>query len=335
MAAVPMTLGEVPKLGLALGGGVARGWAHIGVLRTLDRAGIRADVVCGTSVGAIIGACYLAGRLDAVELWARSINKLKMVGLLDFKMRRAGLIGGERLVRQLEQYLGDLAIEALPRCFVCVATDLVTGHEVWLSRGRLVDALRASCSMPGVLPPVAIGGRWLVDGALVNPVPISVCRAQEAQMVIGVNVNGVSLRRARSPGTPLLAAAGLDLSDAFQMAERGRHGTGGPPGGAVRPIFRRDRDTPSLFGVMVSSLGIVLDRITRSRLAGEPPDVHIAPRVAHIGLAEFDRADELIALGEQATEAALPDIREAMAALGIPGGPAAAPADPGRHGRRR
>ncbi len=315
-----MGTAEPPKLGLALGGGVARGWAHIGVLRALDRAGVRPDIVCGTSIGAAIGAFYLAGRLDRIEAWARAITKLKIVGYLDFTMRRAGLIRGERLVRQLSHHLGDLRIEDLPRPFVCVATDLVTGHEVWLNRGPLVAAIRASCAMPGVLPPAAIDGRWLVDGALVNPVPVSVCRAQGAQLVVGVNVNGEALRRIRSPGTPFLAAAGVDLFDA---ANASGAAPSGRLGGVVRRMVRRDRDMPSVFGVMVSSLGIVLDRITRSRLAGEPPDIQVAPRVSHIGLAEFDRAEDLIALGEQAAESALPDIREAMAAFGIgPEGPA-------------
>ncbi len=313
---------DAPKVGLALGGGVARGWAHIGVLRALQRAGIQPDVVVGTSIGAVVGGAYLAGKLDAVESWARSINRLKAVAYLDFKMRKPGLIGGERLARELRTHLGDRHIQDLPRPFVCVCTDLVTGHEVWLSRGLLADAIRASFSMPGVFPPMQIGGRWLVDGALVNPVPVSVCVALGARMVIGVNVNGEGVRRIRSPGGgPLQNTEAFDVDEVVRAAVKAERGERGGWGvalpGLIRQIFRRDRNAPSLFGVMVASLGIVLDRATRSRLAGEPPDIHIQPRIGHIGLAEFDRADELIDLGAKATEAAVPDIREAMALFGI------------------
>jgi len=322
---------DKPKLGIALGGGVARGWAHIGVLRALTRAGIEPDIVVGTSIGAVVGGCYLAGKLDAVESWARSINRLKAVGYLDFRMRKPGLIAGERLAREMHAQLGNVHIEDLPRPFACVTTDLVTGHEVWLTRGPLAEAIRASFSMPGVFPPMQIGGRWLVDGALVNPVPVSVCIALGARMVIGVNANGEGIRRIRGPGGGTVSPGGplqprIDVDDVVraavkaERAERGRWGTGLPGlAGLIRQILRPDRNTPSLFGVMVASLGIVLDRATRSRLAGEPPDIHIAPRIGHIGLAEFDRANELIDLGAKAGEAAVPDIREALALFGIPG----------------
>jgi NTE family protein len=321
----PIPREETPGLALALGGGVARGWAHIGVVRALMRAGIVPDMVAGTSIGAIVGGCYLAGKLDAVETWARSVNRLKAVGFLDFRMGRPGLIGGERLARELRRYLGHTRIEDLPAPFVAVATDLATGHEVWLRRGSLVEVLRASFAVPGVFPPMDMDGRWLVDGALVNPVPVSVCVAAGARMVIGVNVNGEVGRRVRRPGAILQSASAFDeeaVVEAAMTAEKEQRGfpvLGVGLAGLMRQVFRRDPNTPSLLGVMVSSLGIVLDRATRSRLAADPPDIHIAPRVGHIGLAEFDRAEELIARGQQAAEAAIPDIKEAMAALGLTG----------------
>lgn len=301
-----------PKLGIALGGGVARGWAHIGVLRALSEAGIVPDVVCGTSIGAVVGGLYVAGRLDDVEEWARSLNRLKIVSYLDFKMRHPGLIGGDRLVKELQLRLGDQHIEDLASRFAAVCTDLTTGQEVWLTTGSLVEAVRASFSMPGVFSPVRLDERWLVDGALVNPVPVSVCAALGADLVVAVNVSGEMVRRA-GRDSALADATGFDLIDMVEGAAD-RRPWSLPLNGMVRRIFRRDRDTPSLFGVMASSLGIIQDRITRSRLAGEPPDIHITPRVGHIGLAEFDRADELIRRGTQAAEAALPDIRDAMRA---------------------
>lgn len=326
----PIPRDEAPQLALAMGGGVARGWAHIGVLRTLLQAGIVPDMVAGTSIGAIVGGCYLAGRLAEIEDWARSVNRLRAVGYLDFRVGKAGLIGGERLARELDRHLGRRRIEDLATPFVAVATDLVTGHEVWLRRGRMVDILRASFAVPGVFPPMQMDGRWLVDGALVNPIPVSVCVAAGARMVIGVNVNGEVGRRVRKPGALLQQSATAFDEDAVVEAaikaereQRGRTGLSGLGGlglsGLMRQVFRRDPNTPSLLGVMVSSLGIVLDRATRARLAADPPDIQITPRVGHIGLAEFDRADELIARGEQAAQAAIPDIKDAMVALGLSG----------------
>ena len=165
-----------PLIGLALGGGGARGWAHIGVMRTLGRAGIVPDIICGTSVGALVGGVHLAGKLDALEAWARSLHRLRIMSYLDFRVS-GGMIGGQRLRAVMREHLGAVSIEELPAPFTCVATDLVTGHEVWLNRGDLVDMLRASFSLPGLFSPVQVEGRWLVDGALVNPLPVSVCRA--------------------------------------------------------------------------------------------------------------------------------------------------------------
>lgn len=304
-----------PRLGLALGGGVARGWAHIGVLKTLMRAGIEPDILCGTSIGAVVGACYLADRLDVLERWARRLNKMRLVGYLDFRVRQPGLIGGDRIAKELHESLGGRLIEELPHPFSCVATDLLTGHEVWLNQGLLVDAVRASFALPGVFPPVQIGHQLLVDGALVNPVPVSVCRSMGAHMVIAVSLTGDIIGGARNPGDMYPTVAGFDLLDV--MEQQGSGWTGGL-NTMVRRVFRRERDTPSMFGVMASSLGIILDRITRSRLAGEPPDVHIVPRLGHIGIAEFQRADEMIDAGIEAAEQALPDIRDAMSILGIP-----------------
>ncbi|PWC37580.1 patatin-like phospholipase family protein [Azospirillum sp. TSO35-2] len=323
--------GRRPRIGIALGGGVARGWAHIGALRALKRYGIEADIVCGASVGALVGGLHLAGKLDELESWVRGLTRLKIVGYLDLRLRRGGgLIGGDRLMAELRQHLGDLRIEELPCPYAAITTDLVTGHEVWLQQGELVDAMRASFSLPGVFPPVSIDGRWMIDGALVNPVPVSACRALGAQMVIAINLSGDILGKARKPGASVPTAAGFDL---LRLVEEEMPESRSPSaiGALTRRIFRRDYEGPSLFGVMVSSLGIVTDRITRSRLAGEPPDVHIVPRLGHIGLTEFDRADDCIREGEAAVERALPDLHDALAVFAT--GPRESARDPVREGR--
>ncbi|RME95072.1 MAG: NTE family protein rssA, partial [Alphaproteobacteria bacterium] len=177
------------RIGLALGGGAARGWAHIGVLQTLTEAGLAPDIVAGTSIGAVAGGCYVAGKLPELEEFALSLTKRRVFGFLDFNFNGSGLITGKRLCGELDDHLRPVQIENLERKFVAVATEYGTGHEIWLSKGRLVSAMHASYALPGIFSPVNINGRWLMDGALVNPIPVSVCRALGAQVVIAVNLN--------------------------------------------------------------------------------------------------------------------------------------------------
>jgi NTE family protein len=302
-----------PRIGLALGAGVARGWAHIGVLRALKKMGIEPDIITGTSVGALVGGCYLAGHLDTLEEWTRNLSRMKIVSYLDLRVRSGGLISGGRLMAEMKKHMGDKRIEDLPMPFAAIATDLVTGHEVWLRTGPLVESLRASFSLPGVFPPICIDQRWLVDGALVDPVPVSACRALGAEMVIAVNLNSDILGKARKPGANIATAAGFDL---IQVLDEEYAQQTPPPASRLnaltRRVFAREYDGPSLFGVMVSSLGIITDRIGRTRLAGDPPDVQIAPRLGHIGLLEFDRAEEAVEEGAAATERAVPDLADAL-----------------------
>ena len=304
-------MSEPPTIGLALGSGLARGFAHLGVVRALKRHGIEPTVVSGTSMGALVGGAYLAGKLDAVEEWAYSLTKFKLLSYLDFRVKSSGLIGGERLMKLMLNNFGDVRVEDLPHPFISVAADLVTGHEVWLRNGRLVDVMRASFSLPGIFPPVFMDNRWLVDGALVNPVPVSACSATGARMTIAVNVSGDIIGKAKHPGEAIPTVAGFDPLN-FTGPQ---HFEEAKQSGLVQRIFRRENNKPSLFGVMVSSLNIIQDRLAKSRLAGDPPDVLIVPRIGHIGLMEFDRAEELIAEGESAVERAMPDIKAAYSVL--------------------
>lgn len=310
------------RIGLALGSGLARGFAHIGVLRTLERHGIYPDVVAGCSIGALVGGCYLAGKLQELEDWGLSLNRLKVFSLLDFRIRDAGLIGGTRLKAILKKELGDLKVEDLPKPFISVATDLVSGHEVWLRRGDLVEAMQASYALPGVFPPVFLDHRYLLDGALVNPVPVSVCRAMGARMVIAIDLNADSIGKAAKPGQNYQTIAGFDILNEGDVPSGWQSWFSGS---ITRRLFSRQPDAPSLFGVMFSSLNIIQDRVTRARLAGDPPDVHIKPAIGQYGVLEFEKARDMIALGEAATEAAMPEIRAAMDYL-IP--PALQPKDP-------
>lgn len=295
------------KIGLALGGGAARGWAHIGVLKALSKAGIRPDIIAGTSIGAVVGGCYASGNLEDLEGFARELTPRRIFGYLDFNLAGNGLISGQRLCDRLETHMGDRNIEDLPLRFTAVATEIGTGHEHWLSRGRVVDAVRASYALPGIFKPVKINGRWLFDGALVNPIPVSVCRALGARYVIAVNLNFDILGR----GSVITAPEnnyGEDDTDnePYELAEsRQRKGVRGL---LQRQIFGRGDGAPGISTVMVDAFNIVQDRIARSRLAGDPPDAMISPRLQDMGLFDFHRAEDAIARGEHAVERQLGDI---------------------------
>ena len=301
-----------PKIGLALGGGIARGFSHIGAIRALNKHGIYPNIISGTSIGALVGGCYLAGKLDDLEEWSLSLNRRKVFSYLDFRVRSAGLIGGKKLTTLMEHYFGDMVIEDLEHPFIAIATDMVTGHEVWLRRGNLIDAMRGSFALPGVFPPVALNHRYLIDGALVNPVPVSVCQALGARITIAVDLNGDMIGKSAKPGQNFQTVAGFDVFNDQDVAPEDQKKF---KGALSRRLFRREVDGPSMFGVMISSLNIIQDRLTRSRLAGDPPDIHIKPNIGHIGLLEFERAEELIAEGALSVEKNIDEIKAAMDVL--------------------
>jgi NTE family protein len=300
-----------PIIGLALGGGVARGWTHIGVIRALKDIGIEPDIICGTSVGALVGGAYLAGHLDALEAWTRSLNRRRVLGYLDLLSGGPGMMGGKRLIKEMERYFTGVRIEDLPRRFVAVCTELATGHEIWLQQGDLVAAIRASYGLPGVFSPVKIDDRWLIDGALVNPVPVSVCRAMGARLVLAVTLSGDSFGKS-------------NLQEGERIAEIDENGLGGskvlwntlsPQRLLMRQLFGTGSGAPGIGTVMLGALNIVMDRLSRSRMAGDPPDVLISPRVGHVSLLDFDKADEMVRLGREAVLLATPYLDEALAIL--------------------
>ncbi len=304
-----------PRIGLALGGGAARGWAHIGILRVLEKAGIRPDVIAGTSMGALAGGAWATNRLDQLEEFARSITKRRMFGFLDWRIGGNGLISGGRLANLLELNFGETPIEDLSVKYAAIATELSSGHEIWLTRGNLIQAMRASYALPGIFTPIKIGGRWLVDGALVNPIPVSAARALGARVVIAVNLHADVFGKGtviQDSGTP------NDVEEEPPLpvpAARPRR-LFGNVFGLPRPRVQTPADGPrGISAVMMDAFNITQDRISRSRLAGDPPDVMISPRLNGVGLFEFYRAEESIKAGEEAAERALADIAEAVASL--------------------
>jgi NTE family protein len=295
-----------PCIGLALGSGSARGWAHIGVIQALAEAGVRPDIVCGTSIGALVGAAYATDNLERLEAWVNELTLQGVVSFFDFSLN-GGMIKGAKLIDFFRENFKDREVAAMSPRFAAVATDLGNGREVWLRDGYVLDAVRASIALPGLFTPVRQGERWLVDGGLVNPVPVSLCRAMGADIVIAVDLNadllGRHLKRSSPPRqrkkkTAVEASEGLADSLKQRMQESLE--------AWLQPL-REERDTsPSLFDTLASSINIMQVHITRSRLAGEPPDVLITPRLAHLGLLEFHRAAEALAEGRRAVEATKP-----------------------------
>jgi NTE family protein len=284
-----------PKVGLALGSGSARGWAHIGVLRALQEAGITPDILCGCSIGALVGAAYADGDLDDLEKWATKLAWQDVVGLLDVGFS-GGLIKGDKLIAFFQRHFVDKDFSALPLPFACVATDLASGREIWLKEGSVAAAVHASIALPGLLAPVSRDGRLLVDGGLVNPVPVSLCRALGADIVIAVDL-----------GSDIV---GRSLKQDAMAAES--NGSGWTNKLLTSLGLKYDHDQPSLATVLSTSINIMQTRIARSRLAGEPADALIAPRLAHLGLMHYHRAAEAIAEGAAAVKRMLPAIEFAL-----------------------
>lgn len=318
------------KIGLALGSGAARGWAHVGVLRAFAEFGLKPDVIAGTSVGALVGAAYLTGQLEELQRFAQGFGMLDTLKLLDLTFSRGGLVSVEKAYERFRNEYTDIPIESLPIPFAAVATDLSTGKEVWLREGHLLDVVRASAAIPGMFPAVPHQNMWLADGALVNPVPVSLCRALGAEVVIAINLNG-DLSQMPRLSKAQLGPVNVSLPEhPVELVTEGN-----PPRQLAKPLaklaaklnavgetarhhfqthFQKPRSPgPGILEVMASSIDIMQDRITRSRLAGEPPDVLITPRIGHIGILEFERAEELIQLGYTAAIAMRPAVDLAMA----------------------
>ncbi len=300
------------KIGLALGSGSARGWAHIGVIRELAHMGIEPQIICGTSIGSLVGAAYVSDSLDKLEQWVCSLTKLETVRFFNINMSLNGIVDRDRLHEFLNRYVADddKLIEALDhKRYAAVATDLETGKEVWLTQGSLMEAVWASISLPGLFPAIRNNDRWLIDGGVVNPVPVSVCRALGADLVIAVNLNSDIVSKHSSKGTESSAPAptvGNGFVDKLADVVR-EYATAVFP-----PSKPAEEQPPSLFEAIAGAVNITQDRITRSRLAGDPPDIVLSPRVAQIGLLEFYRAAESIEEGKRCVQRLAPEIRHLM-----------------------
>ncbi|ADO48321.1 patatin-like phospholipase RssA [[Enterobacter] lignolyticus] len=285
------------KIGLALGAGAARGWSHIGVIKALHKMGIDVDIVAGCSIGALVGAAYASDRLPVLEKWVCSFNSWDVLRLMDLSWRRGGLLRGERVFRQFRQVVPAQTIESCSRRFAAVSTNISTGRELWFTEGDLHLAVRASCSMPGLMAPVMHNGYWMVDGAVVNPVPVSLTRALGADIVIAVDLQ----HDAHLMQQDLLSVnlqpdmLSAENEDALSWPERFRARLG-------RMTSRRTAMTPTAMEIMTTSIQVLENRLKRNRMAGDPPDILLQPFCPQISTLDFHRAPAAIAAGQQAVD---------------------------------
>lgn len=304
------------KIGIALGSGSARGWAHIGVIRSLMEAGITIDIACGASVGALVAGSYAAGFIIPLDRWVRKLSWSHIIGFMDVMIPRSGLIEGERIAGYLREIISDPLIENLPVPFAAVATDLKTGGEVWLREGSLIDAVRSSISLPGIFTPSARDGQWLVDGGLVNPVPVSLCRSLGADIVIAVNLNSDIMGKPRLRGMadpPVNGRNGVSSRAQGRWAAFLSQTAEQRNLSLFRHVFQEQPGRgPTLFDVMATSVKIMQDAITRQRLLADPPNILVLPKLADIGLMEFNRADESIEEGKRSMDLMIPMLRDLL-----------------------
>jgi NTE family protein len=309
--------GKKPVIGLALGGGSARGWAHIGILHELDKHGIRPEIVVGTSIGAVVGGCWAAGKLAELEGFARGMTRRSMIGWMDINFAGSGLLSGDRLRKGLEEHFQGTLIEDLPVRFAAVATELRTGHEVWLTRGSATDAMRASYALPGIFAPVQIAGRWFIDGAFTNPIPVGVARALGAELIIAVNLHTDVLGRSGV----IHEFGGSDQGIATLPTKQQDDARRGFLANLRRPFSRAPQTEekpaapPGIGAIMLDAFNITQDRMSKARLQGDPPDITIKPKIGGIGLSEFHRAAEAIAAGEVAAAHVADEINELIEGL--------------------
>jgi NTE family protein len=288
------------KIGLALGSGSARGLSHIGIIKELSKLGIEPDIVCGTSVGAMVGAAYVKGNMKGLEEWALSLTKLDVAKFVDINTSMKGFVDVQRFHTFLNDYIAsdDDNIETFSKIFASVATDMYSGREIWMTEGSLIQAVWSSMSFPGLFPAIRNDGRWLTDGGLVNPVPVSVCRALGADIVIAVNLNGDIVGRHLDKTGINEIEKKQKIGITQKLSELVKEYTNLPFSNDSEP----EEEAPSLLNAIAASVNITQDRITRSRMAGDPADIVISPKLGQIGLLELYRAKEAIEEGERCVQ---------------------------------
>ena len=311
-------MGLRKTVGLALGSGSSRGWAHIGAIEALEEENIPIDYVVGSSVGSYVGALYASGSLQSLKAFVLSMDGRKVFSYFDVVLPRSGILNGTKRLKELYSFHTDAEdFSELKIPVMMVATDLATGKKVVLKSGNILNALRATMSIPGLFAPVRIKDRWLVDGGLVDPVPVGVARALEADVVIAVDLNS-GLISHKAPPKPSMAASPLKadsrvynsellkkLVDYYEHAESSFTSK-------ISELLHRESSTPDIIDTVMTSINIMQERITRINLAVEPPDVLIQPRLGQLKMMDFDQVEQTIEEGYAGVKEKMADIRKLL-----------------------
>lgn len=309
------------SVGLVLGSGASRGWAHIGVIRALEEANIAIDYIAGSSVGAYVGAIYASGSLGSLEKFLLEMDGKKIFSYFDVVFPKSGLLNGSKRVQELfsmhtdAKDFSDLLIPVM-----MVATDLERGKKVIIKSGSILKALRATMSYPGLFEPVYMGGRWLVDGGIVDPVPVGIARAMGAGVVIAVDLNSRIVSRSKTYDTVDTAGSGVVVRDALAGDSVNRNELVkkmsdfyGNIEHSVRQktshLLHRDVATPDIIETVMTSVGIMQERITRTNLAVEQPDILIQPRLGELKMMNFDQIKHTIEEGYLGASEKMDDIK--------------------------
>ncbi len=308
-------------VGLVLGCGSSRGWAHIGAIEALEEANIPIDLIVGCSVGSYIGAIYASGSITSLKAFVLKMDGKKVFSYFDVVIPRSGLLDGTKKLRELfslHTHVQNFSELKLP--VFMVATDLETGQKVVLRSGNLLDALRASMSMPGLFAPARVKDRWLVDGGLVDPVPVSVARAMGADIVIAVDLSSGTISRKKRKERKCQRAKApvkkeehkneliIKLSEYYENAELSFKSK-------INELLKKDASMPDIIETVTTSINIMQDRITRINLAVNPPDVLIQPHLGELKMLDFDQVEHTIEEGYIKAKEKIDDILEMLDAL--------------------
>jgi len=295
-------------MGLALGGGGARGGAHIGVIRALEEAGIQIDYIAGTSIGALIGGVYAAGGLDYVEEVAHKITWQKTIKYMDVRIPKYGLLNGSKIHELLhDKFLPKKTFRGLNIPFCAIATDLIESKEIQIKSGKLADAIRASISLPGIFHPFQKDGRFLVDGGLLNPMPVNVVRKMGADIVIAVDLNH-DYSRGRTPKqkNKTIEKPKNFLEEIVQNYEEATN--------SIKTKIEKWQQAqgPVIVDTIGNSINIMQDQITQKNLIEYPTDILIRPKLGPVTIFDFHRSPEIIKQGYEATKKVMPEIKKLL-----------------------
>ncbi len=305
-------------VGLALGIGSSRGWAHIGAIEALEEENIPIDYVAGSSVGSYVGALYASGSLKSLKEFVLSMDGKKVFSYFDVVLPRSGILDGTKRLKELFSFHTDAEdFSELKIPVMMVATDLATGKKVVLKSGNIINALRATMSIPGLFAPVRIKDRWLVDGGLVDPVPVGVVRALEADIVVAVDLNSGVVSH-KNPQRQAKPAAEKPLESPaynsellkkmavfYEQAETSFTSK-------ISELLHRESSTPDIIETVMTSINIMQERITRINLAVEPPDVLIQPRLGQLKMMDFDQVEQTIEEGYIGVKEKIADIKKLL-----------------------